>query len=317
MAFEAATERNIALKKLLAKAHTTNNKGVNNEAIASQISIAANQIIGEVIPSDPATAYHLGLVEFVEAELELDNTSSGKSYRLKFPDDYGGDFGSGSQGLYIGDVTFAVPFFYNDNPVQSDDSGGYQPRLFDNGVEVPLLDASDWFFDYFACLLTSEDDLSLGSTGTVQLYIYTGTTVQDHIDDTANPHNVVPSQVGGIALWQPFTEYSSGSFVYYDLSSSLGDSNFSNGIYVATSSHTSSAAFSSDQANWKALNSSFQYDQGVGASTWTIDHNLNRYPTITVLSSSGFQIEPEVEYVNLNRVTLRFSPAASGTAYMN
>jgi len=316
MAFESTTERNISLKKLLAKAHTTNTKGINNEALSSQVSIAANQIIGDTISSDPVSATHTSVVEYIEAELELDATSNGKSYRCKFPSGYNGEFGAGAAGDYIGDYTFAVPFFYNTIPVESDDSGGYQVRLFDNGIEVPLLDASDWFFDYFACLVTSEDSLSLASTGTMRIYAYTGQTVQDHISNTDNPHQVSSSQVGGMALWQPFTTYSQGDFVYYDQSSIPGDSDFSNGIYVASSGHTSSALFVTDQSSWKTLNSSYTFTQGSPAATWTIDHNLNRYPNVTSLNGSGLKVESEVQYATLNRVVLTFSPAQSGTAYL-
>jgi len=316
MAFESTTERNISLKKLLAKAHTANTKGFNNEAISSQISIAANQIIGEVIFEDPSTSSHTGLIEYVEAELELDATSDSKSYRCKFPVGYNGFYGAGAVGDYIGDYTFAIPFFYNSIPIESDDSGGYQVRLFDNGAEIALLDASDWFFDYFSCLVTSEDNLSLGSTGTMRIYLYTGSTVQDHISSTDNPHMVTSSQVGGVVEWQPFTSYIQGDLVYYDQSTSEGDVNFSDGIYVAKSSHTSSAAFLTDQSSWKTLNSSFTHDQGVAGATWTIDHNLNRYPNVAVLDSSGYSMDPEIHYATLNRVVLTFSPSQSGTAYL-
>ena len=51
MAFESKTERLIALKKLLGKAHSSNDKGLSNEDKPSNITIGSNSIFGETIPT--------------------------------------------------------------------------------------------------------------------------------------------------------------------------------------------------------------------------------------------------------------------------
>lgn len=58
------------------------------------------------------------------------------------------------------------------------------------------------------------------------------------------------------------------------------------------------------------------YVQGTAALTWTIDHNLNRYPQVTTLDSTGAQISGTVTWPTLNRVVITFSPAVAGKAFL-
>ena len=48
-----------------------------------------------------------------------------------------------------------------------------------------------------------------------------------------------------------------------------------------------------------------------------INHNLGKYPSITVIDSGGSEVIGEVEYVDTNNVTLTFSAAFSGKAFLN
>ena len=50
MAYDAKTERLLSLKKLSGKAHTSNNKGLSNEALPSGVTVAAGSVFGQVIP---------------------------------------------------------------------------------------------------------------------------------------------------------------------------------------------------------------------------------------------------------------------------
>lgn len=307
MPLESQSERFIALKKLFAKAHTANTKQAANESIASQVSIAANQIIGSSIPSNPQDAVNLSLAEVVEVSLIEDPTSNGKSYRCVFPAGYNGHFGSGPsiEGEPVGSYTFSVPFFYKNVGVELDNSGGYSPRLFDNGSEIFSTDPSDWVFDPFACLITSEDNLNLGSTGTMYLYLYIGPSVQSHIDNQDNPHNITPSQVGGISEWQPSTSYRIGNFAYYI-----------NTIYKCLVDHTSDASdFQNDENNWLALNSSYIHVQSVPSLNWQVNHGLNRHPTVSVTDLFDNQIEVEVSHATNNRLFVNVNKLQAGKVY--
>lgn len=64
-------------------------------------------------------------------------------------------------------------------------------------------------------------------------------------------------------------------------------------------------------------NHSFEHDQGLPASVWTIIHNLGRKPSITVVNNSGIVVYGRMEYIDDNTLTITFSAPFSGKAYLN
>lgn len=61
----------------------------------------------------------------------------------------------------------------------------------------------------------------------------------------------------------------------------------------------------------------FVYAQGTPATTWTIQHNLNKFPSVTAVNASNIQGFGEVEYIDANNLTITFSAGFSGKAYLN
>lgn len=61
----------------------------------------------------------------------------------------------------------------------------------------------------------------------------------------------------------------------------------------------------------------FNHQQGVSSDTWTIRHNLNFYPNVTVVNSAGTIVEGEITYTNKNSLVLHFQSAFSGNAYLS
>ena len=59
------------------------------------------------------------------------------------------------------------------------------------------------------------------------------------------------------------------------------------------------------------------HTQGVASDTWTINHNLNFYPNLTVQDSGGTIYEGEISYTNTVSLTVTFSSAFSGKAYLS
>lgn len=59
------------------------------------------------------------------------------------------------------------------------------------------------------------------------------------------------------------------------------------------------------------------HDQMIPASIWTINHNLNQEPSVTVVDSGGTVVFGEVIYLNNNIIRLEFSAGFSGKAYLN
>ena len=61
----------------------------------------------------------------------------------------------------------------------------------------------------------------------------------------------------------------------------------------------------------------YAHTQGSASATWTINHNLDFYPNVTVADSAGTIVEGEIAYTSRNQIVLTFSAAFSGKAYLS
>jgi uncharacterized protein YndB with AHSA1/START domain len=58
------------------------------------------------------------------------------------------------------------------------------------------------------------------------------------------------------------------------------------------------------------------HTQGSAATTWTITHTLGGRPSVTVVDSTGTTVVGDVQYNSDTQVTVTFSAAFSGSAYL-
>jgi hypothetical protein len=65
----------------------------------------------------------------------------------------------------------------------------------------------------------------------------------------------------------------------------------------------------------------FVFTQGVAATTWTIQHNLGKFPSVGVVDTinvaNGQIYYGDVKYIDSNNLTVTFASAFSGKAYLN
>lgn len=61
----------------------------------------------------------------------------------------------------------------------------------------------------------------------------------------------------------------------------------------------------------------YRHVQAVAALQWTIDHDLDKFPAVSVVDSSGTQVEGAVEYTSQQQVVVTFTAAFAGEAYLN
>ena len=61
----------------------------------------------------------------------------------------------------------------------------------------------------------------------------------------------------------------------------------------------------------------FTWTQSIALSVWTIPHNLNKFPSISVCDTLGNLIYPDVSYVDSNTVQITHGSAFAGKAYLN
>jgi hypothetical protein len=62
---------------------------------------------------------------------------------------------------------------------------------------------------------------------------------------------------------------------------------------------------------------SHMHIQTTPSTTWTVNHNLNFYPNVTVFDSAGTQVEGSETHVNATTLTIAFSSAISGKAHLS
>ena len=66
----------------------------------------------------------------------------------------------------------------------------------------------------------------------------------------------------------------------------------------------------------------YSHNQSAASATWTITHNLNKFPSVTVIDSGDSVVQGEILFNSANQLTLTFysggsTSAFSGKAYLN
>ena len=93
----------------------------------------------------------------------------------------------------------------------------------------------------------------------------------------------------------------------------------SSGMLVFVINENTFFQLASDLITWNelTLDKSFTFTQPMSATIWTINHNLGKNPSVSVVDYSNNNIEGLVCYVDLNNLTITFNPGVSGYAYLN
>jgi len=65
------------------------------------------------------------------------------------------------------------------------------------------------------------------------------------------------------------------------------------------------------------VDKNFVFTQGVASNTWTINHNLEKFPSVTVVDSADNVVIGSITHTNINSLTVSFSSTFSGKAYIN
>lgn len=67
----------------------------------------------------------------------------------------------------------------------------------------------------------------------------------------------------------------------------------------------------------EAISKTYTFEQAIPSDTWEIQHNLNKYPSVSIVDSAGSIVMGDVLYVDTNKVILTFSGQFNGKAYLN
>ena len=66
-----------------------------------------------------------------------------------------------------------------------------------------------------------------------------------------------------------------------------------------------------------AADKHFVFEQGIASDTWVIEHNLNKYPSVTVVDTAMNVFIPAVKYIDKNKCIVTMNGATKGKAFLN
>ena len=65
------------------------------------------------------------------------------------------------------------------------------------------------------------------------------------------------------------------------------------------------------------ISGSYVHNQSSSLATWVITHNLNYYPSVTTVDSGDSVVLGDVLYISVNSLSVSFSAAFGGKAYLS
>ena len=68
---------------------------------------------------------------------------------------------------------------------------------------------------------------------------------------------------------------------------------------------------------WAEADKTFEFTQAVPSATWTIQHGLGKFPSVSVVNNNNILMYGNITYIDNNNLTINFSAGFSGKAYLN
>ena len=155
------------------------------------------------------------------------------------------------------------------------------------------------------------DNSALTSLATMQLSIVdmSDQNVVAFLDYLVG-NNILISKQGSISTFGHYTisSYTSdGAFYRLNLTNIGGNGNLELGSFYDFAVFT----LSSD------VSPTFIYNQNTPSATWAVSHNLNKFPSVSVVNNNDVVMYGDTEYIDNNNITITFSGGFSGKAYLN
>ena len=294
MSFSSSSKENISLKKLVGKAHTSNNLDFFNESKSSGITINSDAVMAETLPTSPTntnlydiTSNIVELVRLVATPLP-ESIVNGKyhGFKLSLPADYvtntsnpksnSGSFVN-SQDVYDtnGALQLVPPSF----------SDSYEAKLFyggtsakNSGTRIPLLDNRNWYLDYFNGILFQENPPADANENPdyVEAFVYIGKMASERFSEGTGEVNegasslnelsdvtILSPSEGHFLIRNDNNQYVSRLLQADDLSTPLA----STSIAALSDVHDLTNIQNGNVLAWSAANNRFEFS--VPASTYT------------------------------------------------
>ena len=111
------------------------------------------------------------------------------------------------------------------------------------------------------------------------------------------------------------------NFGLFDVASVADHASLSDYLTVTVTNRTNQGSFIADKYYGLAIfaegDKHYSHTQGAASATWNVAHNLNKFPSVTVVLSTGQKGYADVTYTDSNNLTITFTGAETGKAYMN
>lgn len=122
---------------------------------------------------------------------------------------------------------------------------------------------------------------------------------------------IILAEVGNI---NNFGQYTVSSIINYPADNNFYEVNLtlvaSNGV-LAIDGHYIFSEFAQSEVP------SFIFTQATPSVNWNIQHNMNRYPSVSVVNNNNILMYGNTTYIDKNNLTINFSAGFSGKAYLN
>jgi len=103
----------------------------------------------------------------------------------------------------------------------------------------------------------------------------------------------------------------------YDTSGSSGSPASSTNVDLSGSTTGYAKTLTTDGDNVYWTDATYIHTEASANTEWTVTHNLNRYPSVTVIIDVGEVVIGNIEYNSSNQLTIYLSAENSGKAYLN
>jgi hypothetical protein len=111
------------------------------------------------------------------------------------------------------------------------------------------------------------------------------------------------------------------NFGLFDVASVVDHASLSDYLTVTVTNRTNQGSFIADKYYGLAIfaegDKHYTHNQGLASATWNVAHNLNKFPSVSVVLSTGQKGYGDITYTDANNLTISFAGAESGKAYIN
>ena len=142
-------------------------------------------------------------------------------------------------------------------------------------------------------------------------------------DELGSAPTITLNDASTYIVGRPYTIVKKGSTYNLTIQAASGE-NINGVSNVVLTSQFESLTIFTDGSNWfKYVTSggtsdkNYVFTQALPNATWSINHNLDKKVSVMIVDSADSVVYGNISYVDTNNITITFSGAFSGKAYLN